>query len=300
MVQEHQTTILVGETGSGKTTQVPQFMLETGCARGGKMVACTQPRRVAAMSVAKRVAEEMDVPLGEHVGYSIRFEELTSPQTVVKCACPIGRLRASAPPLLGVSGESGPFPGWVVRMVCAHVWRAERRFMTDGMLLREAMTDPLLERYGCIILDEAHERTLSTDILFGLIKEVLRNRRDLKLVVMSATLEAEKFQGYFLDAPLMKVPGRLHPVEVFYTQVRRAAPLCEPPAVCCAGARSCRAALVCTAPLWWRVLQGDKPPRFGAGAGAGLPRGRHTHGDADPPARGARRRARLPHGRGGD
>jgi signal recognition particle GTPase len=86
MVQEHQTTILVGETGSGKTTQIPQFMLEAGCQIAGKMVACTQPRRVAAMSVAKRVSEEMDVTLGEHVGYSIRFEELTSPQTIIKCA----------------------------------------------------------------------------------------------------------------------------------------------------------------------------------------------------------------------
>lgn len=175
MVQNHQTTILVGETGSGKTTQIPQFMVETGCTVNGKMVACTQPRRVAAMSVARRVADEMDVSLGEEVGYSIRFEELSSPRTIVK-------------------------------------------FMTDGMLLREAMTDPLLERYSCIILDEAHERTLSTDILFGLIKEVLRHRTDLKLVVMSATLEAEKFQSYFLEAPLMKVPGRLHPVEIFYTQ----------------------------------------------------------------------------------
>ena len=175
MLGAHQTVILVGETGSGKTTQIAQFIAEAGYCRDGRQVACTQPRRVAAMSVARRVAEEMDVSLGEEVGYSIRFEECTGPRTIVK-------------------------------------------FATDGMLLREAMTDPLLARYSVIILDEAHERTLATDILFGLLKEVLRKRADLKLVVMSATLEAEKFQSYFLDAPLIKVPGRLFPVEIFYTQ----------------------------------------------------------------------------------
>ncbi|KGN45034.1 probable pre-mRNA-splicing factor ATP-dependent RNA helicase DEAH2 [Cucumis sativus] len=180
VLKSSQTLILVGETGSGKTTQIPQFVLEavdldSPDKRKKMMVACTQPRRVAAMSVSRRVAEEMDVTIGEEVGYSIRFEDCSSARTVLK-------------------------------------------YLTDGMLLREAMTDPLLERYKVIILDEAHERTLATDVLFGLLKEVLKNRPDLKLVVMSATLEAEKFQGYFYGAPLMKVPGRLHPVEIFYTQ----------------------------------------------------------------------------------
>ena len=174
LIRKNQTIVLVGETGSGKTTQIPNFMVEVGVQRGKRMVACTQPRRVAAMSVSKRVSEEMDVELGEEVGYSIRFEDMTGTKTILK-------------------------------------------YMTDGMLLREAMADPLLERYQAVILDEAHERTLSTDILFGLIKEVAQQRPDLKLVVMSATLDAGKFQAYFDSAPLMKVPGRLHPVEIFYT-----------------------------------------------------------------------------------
>ncbi|AES70389.2 Pre-mRNA-splicing factor ATP-dependent RNA helicase [Medicago truncatula] len=204
--KDNQILILVGETGSGKTTQlsfcnlilltmrrrchgteapdffmhIPQFVLEavdleTPDKHKKMMIACTQPRRVAAMSVSRRVAEEMDVSIGEEVGYSIRFEDCSSAKTVLK-------------------------------------------FLTDGMLLREAMTDPLLERYKVIILDEAHERTLATDVLFGLLKEVLKNRPDLKLVVMSATLEAEKFKSYFLGAPLMKVRGRLHPVKIFYTK----------------------------------------------------------------------------------
>ncbi|GME96675.1 unnamed protein product [Ambrosiozyma monospora] len=126
------------------------------------------------MSVAARVADELDVNLGEEVGYSIRFENKTSNKTILK-------------------------------------------YMTDGMLLREAMEDHNLSRYSCIILDEAHERTLATDILMGLLKQVTTRRPDLKLIIMSATLDAEKFQSYFMDAPLLAVPGRTYPVEIYYT-----------------------------------------------------------------------------------
>lgn len=171
---ENQTIVLVGETGSGKTTQIPQWCVEFALSKGAKATACTQPRRVAAMSVAQRVSEEMDVVLGQQVGYSIRFEDCSGPNTLLK-------------------------------------------YMTDGMLLREAMSDPMLENYQVILLDEAHERTLATDLLMGVLKEVIRQRSDLKLVVMSATLDAGKFQQYFDNAPLMSVPGRTHPVEIFYT-----------------------------------------------------------------------------------
>ncbi len=173
-VRENQTMVLVGETGSGKTTQIPKFLLEAGFTKGGKCIACTQPRRVAAMSVAQRVAQELDVTLGQQVGYSIRFEEMTSQSTCLK-------------------------------------------YMTDGMLLREAQTDPALSRYSVILLDEAHERTVATDVLMGLLKEVLLKRKDLRLVVMSATLNAEKFQTYFDSAPRIDVPGRMFKVDVFYT-----------------------------------------------------------------------------------
>ncbi len=176
MYQKSQILVFVGETGSGKTTQIPQFILFDDLPHiNRKLVACTQPRRVAAMSVAQRVANEMDVPLGDEVGYNIRFEDVTSQKTILK-------------------------------------------YMTDGMLLREAMNDNNLTRYSTIILDEAHERTLATDTLMGLLKEVAVRRPDLKIVIMSATLDAQKFQSYFNDAPLLAVPGRTHPVEIFYTQ----------------------------------------------------------------------------------
>ncbi|GAD97116.1 pre-mRNA-splicing factor ATP-dependent RNA helicase PRP43 [Paecilomyces variotii No. 5] len=175
LYQQSQILVFVGETGSGKTTQIPQFVLFDDLPQTQrKLVACTQPRRVAAMSVAQRVAEEMDVKLGEEVGYSIRFEDMTSPKTILK-------------------------------------------YMTDGMLLREAMNDHDLNRYSTIILDEAHERTMATDVLMGLLKEVVLRRPDLKIIIMSATLDAQKFQRYFNDAPLLAVPGRTHPVEIFYT-----------------------------------------------------------------------------------
>ncbi|TDZ23484.1 putative pre-mRNA-splicing factor ATP-dependent RNA helicase prp43 [Colletotrichum sidae] len=173
----HETQILVfvGETGSGKTTQIPQYVVYDELPQlNRKLVACTQPRRVAAMSVAQRVADEMDVTLGEEVGYSIRFEDMTGPKTILK-------------------------------------------YMTDGMLLREAIHDHEMSRYSCIILDEAHERTLATDILMALLKQIAARRPDLKIIVMSATLDAQKFQRYFNDAPLLAVPGRTHPVEIFYT-----------------------------------------------------------------------------------
>jgi len=181
-LRDRQVVVVEGETGSGKTTQLPAFLTLSLFSNGdNRMVACTQPRRVAAMSVAQRVAEELDVELGQEVGYSIRFEEVTSPKTRLK-------------------------------------------FMTDGMLLREAMTDhDLARRYSIILLDEAHERTLATDVLFGLLKGTLAKHREeerpnaLKLIVMSATLDAARFQAYFNDAPLLKVPGRTFPVEVFYT-----------------------------------------------------------------------------------
>uniref|UniRef100_A0A8R1XW19 RNA helicase n=1 Tax=Onchocerca volvulus TaxID=6282 RepID=A0A8R1XW19_ONCVO len=166
--------IVIGETGSGKTTQITQYMVEVGYAARGR-IGCTQPRRVAAMSVAKRVAEEMGCRLGSEVGYTIRFEDCTSQDTVVK-------------------------------------------YMTDGMLLRECLLDPDLTSYSVIMLDEAHERTIHTDVLFGLLKAAVKKRPELKLIVTSATLDAVKFSEYFYEAPIFTIPGRTFPVETLYTR----------------------------------------------------------------------------------
>ncbi|KAJ2548299.1 ATP-dependent RNA helicase [Coemansia sp. RSA 1933] len=247
-VKAHNSLVIVGETGSGKTTQIPQYLLESGFSRYGQTaIAVTQPRRVAATSIAKRVAEEVGTPLGARVGYTIRFED---------CSCE----------------------------------KTQLKFCTDGLLLREILSDPLLRRYSVVILDEAHERTLRTDILLGMLKDIQRERArvakmnrdwkqesineqqpvetthrdhrskgsrmvfeetpapaeqsvaessedpqvvdpvygdvtgvdDLKVIVMSATLDAERFSAYFDNAPILYVAGRQFPVTTYYTTTPQA------------------------------------------------------------------------------
>lgn len=173
-IAEYQVLVIVGETGSGKTTQLPQYLHEAGYTKGGMKIGCTQPRRVAAMSVASRVADEMGVKVGNEVGYSIRFEDATSDKTVLK-------------------------------------------YMTDGMLLREFMTEPDLGGYSGLMIDEAHERTVHTDILLALVKDLARERPEMKLLISSATMNATKFAEYFDDAPIFNIPGRRYPVDIHYT-----------------------------------------------------------------------------------
>ncbi|XP_063971809.1 probable pre-mRNA-splicing factor ATP-dependent RNA helicase mog-4 [Diachasmimorpha longicaudata] len=178
-VRDHQVLIIEGETGSGKTTQIPQYLYEAGFSKNDKVIGCTSPRRVAAMSVAARVAHEMSVKLGNEVGYAIRFEDCTSHRTRIK-------------------------------------------YMTDGTLHREFLSEPDLGSYSVMIIDEAHERTLHTDILFGLVKDITRFRKDLKLLISSATLDVSKFSAFFDGAPIFQIPGRRFPVDIYYTKAPEA------------------------------------------------------------------------------
>ncbi|EER28141.1 Helicase associated domain (HA2) containing protein [Coccidioides posadasii C735 delta SOWgp] len=190
VVENYPVTIVVGQTGSGKTTQLPQFLDKAGWCADGKQIAVTQPRRVAATTVAARVAEEMRCSVGQEVGYSIRFEDVTSSATRIK-------------------------------------------FLTDGLLLREALVDPLLSRYSVIMVDEAHERSLSTDILLGILKKIMKKRPELRIIVSSATLQAEEFLRFFAEdqfnaengsemggkvGRILSLEGRMYPVDCLFLE----------------------------------------------------------------------------------
>ncbi|KAL8270353.1 hypothetical protein Esti_005740 [Eimeria stiedai] len=173
-VQQHQVTLVVGETGSGKTTQVPQLLLEWGLCCPDRWVAISQPRRVAAVSLARRVAAEVgDSEVGGRVGYAVRFERRVSSRT----------------------------------RIC---------FMTDGMLVREALIDSQLRRISALVLDEVHERALQTDFLLGLAKQLVAKRPELKVLLMSATLETEKLSRFFPEAAIVSIPGSAFPLQTFY------------------------------------------------------------------------------------
>ncbi|KAG7368629.1 ATP-dependent helicase HrpA [Nitzschia inconspicua] len=187
VIRENTCVVIVGETGSGKTTQLTQYLMEEGYGKLG-LIGCTQPRRVAAMSVAKRVSEEVAAgveekgmtltqkdELGGTVGYAIRFEDCTSEDTTIK-------------------------------------------YMTDGVLLRESLNDASLNKYSCIVMDEAHERSLNSDVLFGVLRKVVARRSDMKLIVTSATLSADTFSDYFGGVPVFRIPGRTFKVETYFSK----------------------------------------------------------------------------------
>ena len=183
LLNEHQVVVIVGETGSGKSTQVPQYLWEAGWAQSGECIVVTQPRRVAAITLAARVADEKGVKLGAEVGHSVRFDNCSSENTKVK-------------------------------------------FVTDGVLIREIMENPLLTNYSVIVVDEAHERSINTDLLLGLLKKVLKKRPQLRIIVSSATIDADCITKFFntnttgnpsLDTvAILSVEGRSYPIDIFY------------------------------------------------------------------------------------
>lgn len=171
-IQSHQVVVIAGETGSGKTTQLPKICLEAGLGLKGR-IGHTQPRRLAARAVASRIAEELQVPLGQEVGFQVRFSDQSNESTRIK-------------------------------------------LMTDGILLAQTQHDRLLHEYDCIIIDEAHERSLNIDFLLGYLKQLLPQRPDLKLIITSATIDVERFSKHFNNAPVVEVSGRTYPVEMRY------------------------------------------------------------------------------------
>jgi len=185
LVENYRTVVVVGETGCGKSTQIPQYLVEAGWAAEGRVITVTEPRRVAAITVATRVAEERGAVLGDEVGFAVRFDS--------RCDPALTRLK----------------------------------FVTDGLLIREMMSDPLLSNYSVIMLDEAHERSLCTDIVIGLIKKIQRRRPELRVIVASATLDAEKVRDFFNtnvsgdpsqdDVAILSVEGRMFPIDIFYS-----------------------------------------------------------------------------------
>jgi ATP-dependent helicase HrpA len=172
LIRRHPVVVIAGETGSGKTTQIPKLCLAAGRGAAG-MIGCTQPRRIAARAVARRVADELGTPLGGVVGYQVRFSDNVGDGTAIK-------------------------------------------FMTDGILLAEIQSDRWLSKYDTILIDEAHERSLNIDFLLGYLKQLLRKRHDLKVIVTSATIDTERFSAHFDDAPVVNVEGRGYPVSVRY------------------------------------------------------------------------------------
>lgn len=172
LLKAHQVIVVAGETGSGKTTQLPKICLEAGLIQKG-IIGHTQPRRIAARTVASRIATELQTELGNEVGYKVRFSDKTDPRTVIK-------------------------------------------LMTDGILLSEMQQNKLLSQYDCIIIDEAHERSLNIDFLLGFLKRLIKKRSDLKIIVTSATIDVEKFSKFFHDAPIVEIAGRTYPVTVKY------------------------------------------------------------------------------------
>ena len=171
-IKNNPVVIISGATGSGKTTQIPKFCLEAGRGTTGK-IGCTQPRRIAAVTVAARIAEELDEPLGHSVGYKIRFDDKITPRACIK-------------------------------------------LMTDGILLSETRTDRFLKAYDTIIVDEAHERSLNIDFTLGILRRLVKQRKGLKLIITSATIDTEKFSKAFDNAPIIEVSGRMFPVDVIY------------------------------------------------------------------------------------